>query len=168
MKRTAALFVCSIFILLIFCTHHAYGSDSNTGTLESEAIKASGIETYYANCDGSSFFMRYNLLVQVQDYVRVVTYAETLTEVDRLNGFQWKGTVGLVTDKRILRAYSSEHDTWEDWVKEDSSESTVMNIRIQKRNGTWTVLSNMVYDTPKTPITCPDIPMLKRRSTHRL
>ena len=161
MKKAITLFICSLFILLIFCTYGTYGSEANAGTLESEAIKASGIETYYANCDGSSFFKRNKLLVQVKDYVRVVTYPQALTEVERLNGFQWKGTVGLVTDKRILRGYNSTQNTWQDWVTEASGESTVMDIRIQKRNGTWTVLTNMVFDMEQTPITCADIPVLK-------
>lgn len=82
---------------------------------------------------------------------RTEAHAEVLSEADRLNGIQWRGSVafhcvaarkfGFVTDDGGLKAindpHAGQHTGWNDWYV-----PTMGDYKFKKQNDSWTLIEN--------------------------
>jgi hypothetical protein len=94
------------------------------------------------------------VLYQYKDLV-IETKSVKITQADRLNGIEWKGTSYL--NPVAHRQYLNESKTWTKWYNVEPS-GPPRYINILKQNGAWSVGMNVIEEAKYQKVDCEDIP----------
>lgn len=101
--------------------------------LEADAISVAKAYLGVMQCGNADYEMRGSLysLFQFQS-VRYVAHPRGLTELDRMNKYEWRGEVVRVC--RLSRMYETSELEWGDWEK---CEKTLYSVSLEKQKEKW-------------------------------
>lgn len=94
------------------------------------------------------------VLFQYKDLV-IETKSVKITQADKLNGIEWKGTSYL--NPVAHREYLNDSKTWTKWYNVEPS-GPPRYINILKQNGAWSVGMNVLEEAKYQQVDCGDIP----------
>ena len=94
------------------------------------------------------------VLFQYKDLV-IETKSVKITEADKLNGIEWKGTSYL--NPVAYRDYLKDSKKWDRWRNGEPS-GPPLYINIIRQNGAWSVGMNVLEEAKYQKVDCSDIP----------
>jgi hypothetical protein len=162
-KEKAVKLIIVNLILLLFCSCVAK-IDSSDSSLTSEADRLakqywdSGLnkcgEFHYGRTWIRIGLPVADVLFQYKD-LEVETKPGKITEADKLNGIEWKGTSYLKPSAH--RHYNYKTKKWTVWRNGVPSQPTVYANLIKQR-GEWSIGKNVIEDMHYKKINCEDVP----------
>lgn len=153
---------------MLACLSSACASLPSTGGTSADAEARREAEKFWATqitkC-GDSYYRKevlkkddYVLYYQMKNPVVVVTPVK-VTEADRLNGIEWKGSTTLRPE--ASRTWGTEKGAWYEWKTGPGGVPELTN-GMRKVNGVWTVNTERHWAREQTsryvPVDCSKIP----------
>jgi hypothetical protein len=117
--------------------------------VERHAVYASELAKNLVHCGASRYDREEHFVIEYRGAQFTHESTDKLTEIDRANGYEWRGWVSF--DCKMQRAYrlpSAGQPGWSDWEKCSTPSGSV-----SKRHGKWHVIA-----APRPHLTCADIP----------
>lgn len=110
---------------------------------------------YVAACGGSYYVRKaQGIFVELRGFHVSFNY-DPITEADRLNGLQAKGSSQFTASSHRIYFNSAWH-AWGDRIPEDMT--LINSVRFQKAGGRWTFHGVGYFNEYAHPVTCSDVP----------
>jgi hypothetical protein len=120
---------------------------------------------YVASCGGSHYIRKApSIFVELRGFHITMNY-EPITEADRLNGIQAKGSSRFTASAHRFYSNSAWHQ-WSDSVPEDMN--LVNSVRFQKTRGRWTYNGVGYFNDYAKTVTCSDVPGFRRAAANEI
>lgn len=134
---------------------------SNSATGEQEAARF--WKTYVAACGGSHYVKRSHAVFVELRAFRIEMKYEPITEADRLNGVQAKGTTSFAAT--AYRFY--EKSAWQPWGNGIPESMNLYNaVRFQKTGGKWIFQPVGYFNRFAQPVSCGEVPGFRPSSAN--
>lgn len=157
----------AIFLLGTLCltTPAQVRGTRSSGQDEGQREAATFWNKYVASCGGSRYVRKApGIFVELRGF-RIITNYDPITEADRLNGIQAKGSSQFTASAH--RFYSNS--AWHAWVNGIPEDMTLINsVRFQKASGRWTFHSVGYFNDYAHPVTCSDVPGFRSASRNEV
>ena len=110
---------------------------------------------YVASCGGSHYVRKApGIFVELRGF-RITTSYDAISEADRLNGLQAKGSSQFTASAHRFYSNSAWH-AWSDGIPDDMK--IINSVRFQKASGRWTFHGAGYFNDYAHPVTCSDVP----------
>lgn len=163
--RATAFLCTAILTFLSLACSSLTGAGGSSPDAEARREAEKFWATQITKC-GDSYY-RKELLIKKDDYViyyqmkdpKVEVLAQPVSEADRLNGIEWKGSTAFIP--AASRIWNTERKGWSDWGK-GAWGVPDLNYGMNKTKGAWNVNTKRDWTREETskyePVDCSQIP----------
>lgn len=150
--------------LLSPLTHPTIGAPKMALDIEAQAQGLSAMAATVSKCGSRALLAKkysgkVKAYMEINQPVAVVGPSGPLSEVDKLNGIEWIGSVALYC--KATRQYSMDHREWDDWESCYDSYVDKSTIKLQKKNGQWIFPVDSFEPSKNTAVACSVVPPSK-------